>query len=317
MNPRASVVVPSIGRTAEPARLFESLCRQTCQDFHVVLVDQNADDRLVPLVEQFGAKLSIQHVRSGEAGASRARNAGLPYCLGEVVLWPDDDSWYPPDLVERVLSFFETHPAAAGAIGILVDETGKAHARWVPPAEQPAGLMDAFTRAAEPVLFFRRTFVDSLGGYDEWIGTGAQTPWGAGEGADLCARALKAGLQVWIDPGLRVYHAPTVIRPDDPAQLAKARDYARGMGAVVRKNRLPLWFTAAYLFTYLRAVGWNVTSGQVGGCEISLGENIGINQWIEKQKPGGMNNWPSNLWYSNQYPTLSWLKFQSSRLVNV
>ena len=186
----------------------------------------------------------------------------MPDCLGEVIFWPDDDSWYPPDLVAQVLAFFETHPAAAGAIGILVDEAGKAHARWVTGSAQPAGLMDAFTRAAEPVLFFRQEIVAALGGFDERIGTGAQTPWGAGEGADLCVRALKAGLQVWIDPRLRVYHAPTVIRPDDPAQLAKSRAYARGMGAVIRKNRLSLWFTAAYLFTYLRAVGWNALRGR-------------------------------------------------------
>jgi glycosyltransferase involved in cell wall biosynthesis len=262
MKPQASVIVPSIGRTAEAARLLDSLCRQTCPDFQVVLVDQNADDRLVPLVEQFGALIPIQHIRSKTVGASRARNAGLADCVGEVILWPDDDSWYPHDLVERVLTFFEIHPGAAGTIGILVDETGKAHTRWVPPAVQPVGLMDAFTQAAEPVLFFRRTFVEELGGFDDSIGTGAQTPWGAGEGADLCARALKAALQVWIDPGLRVFHAPTIIQLDDPDQLAKARTYARGMGAVVRKNRLPALFIASYLFTYLRAVLWNLLRGR-------------------------------------------------------
>jgi glycosyltransferase involved in cell wall biosynthesis len=259
---RFSLIVPSVGRTNEVARLLDSLARQTCRDFQVILVDQNQDERLLPLLAEHSAYLPIQHLRVQSRGAARARNAGLDLAVGDILLWPDDDSWLPPDLLERMSAVFEQHPHLGGLMGTLVDELGQPHSRWVPPSAQPAALMDAFTRAAEPVLFFRRAVVQALGGFDPLLGTGAQTPWGAGEGTDLCVRAIRAQYAVSLEPALTVFHAQVNIQPGDQRQLAKARSYARGMGAVLRKNRLPLLFVAAYLFTYLRALLWNFLCGR-------------------------------------------------------
>lgn len=259
---RLSLIVPSIHRRDEVSRLFVSLGAQTCQDFEVILVDQNVDDRLVSIVQQYTTKLAIQHIRVQSLGASRARNAGFPYAQGDMILWPDDDSWLPPELLEKILIWAGSNPDYAGAIGVLIDERGYPHTRWTPQAARPATLMDAFTRAAEPVLFFRRVIVQALGGFDDQIGTGAQTPWGAGEGTDLCVRALNAGYHLGLEPLLRVYHARIEIQPSDQLQMVKARAYARGMGAVIRKNKLPSGFVAKYAFTYLRAIGWNAIRGR-------------------------------------------------------
>lgn len=252
-----SLIVATIGRTDQVARLFDSLCLQTCRDFEVILVDQNPDDRLRPLVARYAAEMTVQHMRVQTVGASRARNAGFACAHGDMILWPDDDSWLPPDLLQKVMAWAAGHADLSGAIGILIDESGQPHTRWTPQSARPVTLMDAFTRAAEPVLFFRRGVVDALGGFDDQIGTGAQTPWGAGEGTDLCARTLRAGYQLSLEPSLTVSHARIEITPGDGRQLAKAHAYARGMGAVIRKNRLPLEFVARYLATYLRVLGWN------------------------------------------------------------
>lgn len=88
-------------------------------------------------------------------------------------------------------------------------------------------------RAAEPVLFFRREPIEDLGGFDNLIGTGAQTPRGAGEGTDLCIWALKSSYRVSIEPSLLVYHERVEVRPDNPRQLNKVYSYAQGMGAVI------------------------------------------------------------------------------------
>jgi hypothetical protein len=112
------------------------------------------------------------------------------------------------------------------------------------------------------VLFFRREVVQALGGFDPLLGTGAKTPWGAGEGTDLCVRAIQAHYSLCIEPSLAVFHAQVNIQPEDGRQLAKARSYARGMGRVLKKNRLPLLFVLSYLFTYLRALLWNTMHGR-------------------------------------------------------
>ena len=256
---RFSVIIPTLGRTEVLARLFDSLSRQTVQDFEVILVDQNRDDRLVTLAA--GRPFPLRRLRVTSQGAARARNAGLAGAAGEIILWPDDDAWLPPTLLERAQGVFAGHPEIDAAIGVLIDARGKPHDRFAPAAPQPAGLMDAFTRSAEPVLFFRRAALERLGGFDPLLGAGAGTPWGAGEGADLCVRALRAGCRLRLDPILTVYHARIAVQPEEHA---KARTYARGMGYVIRKNHLPLTFAMRYAATYLRALAWNALRGRWG-----------------------------------------------------
>ena len=76
-----SLVISTLGRVDEFHRLFESLLRQTHRPIELVLVDQNTDDRLAPIVQEYKDKLKITHVKTpGQKGLSRGRNAGLETC---------------------------------------------------------------------------------------------------------------------------------------------------------------------------------------------------------------------------------------------
>jgi glycosyltransferase involved in cell wall biosynthesis len=260
--PRISLIIPSVNRTKEVIRLFDSLMGQTYRDFEVILVDQNSDDRLVPICRLFSERLHICHLRSEAMGAAQARNHGFSHSTGDVLLWPDDDSWLPPWLLQNIVQCFDAHPHFSGLIGTLVDEQGRPHTRWRLNQGRDAKIMDAFTLGAEPILFFRRQVVVALMGFDHSLGTGAQTRWGAGEGTDLCARALLMGQRLYIEPSLQVHHELPFLHPEDNRQIEKVRGYARGMGAVLRKNRLPILFVMAYLFTYARALIWSIFKGQ-------------------------------------------------------
>ena len=66
------------------------------------MVDQNKDDRLDKLVHQYIDRFNLVHVHDEGYGAAHARNVGFDYCDAEVVLWPDDDSWYPEDLIHNM-----------------------------------------------------------------------------------------------------------------------------------------------------------------------------------------------------------------------
>ncbi len=80
---RFSLIVATLGRTAELQRLFESLERQTHRDFEVIVVDQNTDGRLLPILDAFATKLTIRRLTS-IPGLSRARNVGLREATGEL-----------------------------------------------------------------------------------------------------------------------------------------------------------------------------------------------------------------------------------------
>jgi glycosyltransferase involved in cell wall biosynthesis len=65
-------------------RFLESLAAQSCADFELILVDQNADDRLAGLVKLYRQKFPVLHIKQLEPGLSRARNRGLQHIKGEI-----------------------------------------------------------------------------------------------------------------------------------------------------------------------------------------------------------------------------------------
>ncbi|MBN1536360.1 MAG: glycosyltransferase family 2 protein [Anaerolineales bacterium] len=277
---RFSLIVPTLGRVSELDRLLDSISHQTYRDFQVIVIDQNLDDRLLPLIGRYLHVYPIKHQRVQFHGAAKARNAGLELAESDFVLWPDDDSWLPHNLLENASALFDQQPELGGFIGVLIDGLGVKHNRWAPSSPRQASLMDAFTLAAEPVLFFRREVVRQLSGFDPAIGTGAETPWAAGEGTDLCVRALCERHALRIEPSLTVFHAQVDIQLNDERQQAKARSYARGMGRVLKKNRLPWWFVVAYLFTYLRALMWNILRGKWANVRYHWERLVGVMEGI-------------------------------------
>ena len=93
------LVVPTVGRTVELERFLESVTAQTWRGpTRVILVDQNPDERLAPVVKANGDGVALLRVRS-ELGTTRACNVGFTHCTAEIVGRADDDCWYPPDIL--------------------------------------------------------------------------------------------------------------------------------------------------------------------------------------------------------------------------
>src|SRR5690242_14497829 len=91
------LVIPTLGRTDVLERLLRSVAAQTWQGVtRVLVIDQNPDDRLVPVLEVERDRVSVQHLRS-EPGTSRACNVGFRQATADIVVRGDDDCWYPPD----------------------------------------------------------------------------------------------------------------------------------------------------------------------------------------------------------------------------
>ena len=113
MTKTVSLIVATRWRTSELRKFLDSLVIQTYKRFNVIVVDQNDDDRVQSLLQEYESRLSITHVRSSAFGKAAANNVGLRICDGEFVAFPDDDCWYAPDLLNRVVDMFERHPGMA------------------------------------------------------------------------------------------------------------------------------------------------------------------------------------------------------------
>ena len=252
---RFSLILATVGRVSEVERFLRSLDTQTHREFDVVVVDQNKDERLLPLLTAYRKKFSILHLRS-EPGLSRARNVGLPHLTGDVVAFPDDDCWYPPGLLERVAKILRAHPQLDGLTGRMTDEYGRSGtARF----DRRPGLLaqaNVWQRATSISLFLRRDVIEAVGDFDEALGIGAGTFWGGGEDIDYALRAVEAGFKVYYRPDVIVFH-PGFPAPDYSKLADRAFRYGAGIGRVWRKHDYPLWLVAYYL---LRPVGGAILS---------------------------------------------------------
>lgn len=228
-----SLVVATLGRTEQVKHLFDSLAGQSFTDFEVILVDQNDDNRLLPIVQR-SWPFSVQRLHTpGERGASRARNRGLRVSRGATLLFPDDDCWYPADFLERGLATMRERQCDVLS-GRAADETGRTiNGRFEAEAVR-IDLANVWTTAIEWIVFFRRTVLETLNGFDDGIGIGAATPWQSSEIQDIIIRALASGFTCWYDPTITGHHEEIVIGKPDARMLRKARGYARGMGFVLR-----------------------------------------------------------------------------------
>lgn len=258
-SPRVSLVLATLGRTEEPERFFGSVVRQRFTDFEVVVVDQNTDGRLDGLVERYARLLPVVRVRSAR-GLSKARNLGLRHARGEVVGFPDDDCWYGPALLQRVVDALEANPSWDGVTGRAADQTDRSSsARW-DSRPGPVTTRSSWRRGFSSSIFLRRRVVERVGPFDERLGVGAGTPWGSGEETDYLVRAVKEGFLIYYDPTLVVGH-PRPTTEYNAQALARAYTYGAGMGRVLRKHGYPWWFSVYHV---VRPLAGTLIAGVAG-----------------------------------------------------
>jgi GT2 family glycosyltransferase len=251
--PTFDLIVATIGRTVELAALLDSLTKQSHPALRVVVVDQNDDERLAPVLGRYEQALTVERLHSSP-GLSRARNAGLAIVAADLVAFPDDDCSYPPDLLERVARRFAEQPALEGLTGRTAAADGSASARWGAgrAVVTRANVWHAGNSAS---TFLRASIVRRIGPFDEALGLGSRTPASSGEEVDYLVRAVSAGARVEYDPTVVVTHA--LPQPDATRLAALGRRDGAGVGYILGKHRYPRHTVALLL---LRPLGGALVS---------------------------------------------------------
>jgi GT2 family glycosyltransferase len=240
-TPSFDLVVATVGRVQELATFLDSVSAQSFGNVRVLVVDQNEDDRLAPVVAV--RPIEIVHLRS-RPGLSRARNAALGRVAADLVAFPDDDCTYPAGLLERVARQLAEDPALDGLSGRSVATDGSASASW----KDDAALLtedNLWNRVNSASLFLRRSVVERVGGFDERLGLGSGEPWSSGEEIDYVVRAVRAGAWIAYDPSLAITHDAPELGPEASRAL-RFRDGA-SIGYVLRKNGYSLRVVARML----------------------------------------------------------------------
>jgi glycosyltransferase involved in cell wall biosynthesis len=243
--PRFSLIIPTLGRTEELAKLLTSIHEQQRNDVEVILVDQNEDNRISLLLDTLPVRLNLRHIRSCEKGPSVARNLGMDAASGTILAFPDDDCWYPAELLSRVDVWFGLHPEyAVLAVGALDDEGVPSGNRWIQSA------CDIGSYNALRTTFCSSLFIAAAGcrcrvRFDSKLSRAEET--------DFVLRLLAAGLRGRFDRTLHIHH-PRRDMLSGTVSRARAMSYGQGMGCLVRRHSLYLLWAALLAYDLGRAV---------------------------------------------------------------
>jgi len=253
---RFTLIVATVNRNDELEALFQSLSQQTMQDFEVIIVDQNIDDRLAALVNRWALVLGdsasgnrrLTHVRSAP-GLSRSRNAGIRQSHGEILAFPDDDCWYPPDVLQVVDQWFREH-AEYGilSIGSRNKDGYVSGNRWK-SAECDLSTLNIFRASVSYSFFVRLPTSDIALKFDESLGLGAGTAFSSGEDTDFLLCLMGSGIRGRFYSRIHVGHPlKGHMYPE------RGHRYGCGWGRVLSKHSMVGLWVSFILLDILRAV---------------------------------------------------------------
>jgi glycosyltransferase involved in cell wall biosynthesis len=242
--PQFTIIIPTVGRTTELEKMLASLSDQSPAALQVIVVDQNDDCRVDPILCSLPPNIEVSHLRLATKGASVARNVGLSVAEGEIVAFPDDDCWYPAALLAHVEKWFgdnaEYDMLAVGA----KDEQGiPSGNRWVQD-QCDIRPINAFRTTFCNSLFFRRRALPDFIHFDESLSAGEET--------DFVLRLLKAGIRARFDRTWHVGH-PRRDMLSGTVSHNRAKKYGQGMGHLARRHSLSLLWLGLLSYDLIRA----------------------------------------------------------------
>lgn len=124
-----TVFTPAYNRAYTLPLGYEALCRQTCNDFEWLIIDDGSTDNTRELVQQWidEGKVKIRYIYQENQGMHGAHNTAYRNIDTELNTCVDSDDYMPDDAVEKIISFWRKYGSeeVAGLMGLDSDFQGK------------------------------------------------------------------------------------------------------------------------------------------------------------------------------------------------
>jgi glycosyltransferase involved in cell wall biosynthesis len=119
---KITVFTPTYNRAYCLHKLYDSLVRQTDQNFHWLIIDDGSIDNTQEIVEQWmnEGKISMQYHLQANKGMVGAHNTAHYMMETDLCVCIDSDDFMPDNAIERILILWEQHgyPESAGIVGL-------------------------------------------------------------------------------------------------------------------------------------------------------------------------------------------------------
>lgn len=109
-KPLVSLVMPVHNMDATICRAIESLQRQTCEDFELLVVDLNSDDRSCDVVARMADRdIRITLLHQDESDIQATFNQTLSRVRGDYLMFIAGTDWLEPCVLETYIAAFRQH----------------------------------------------------------------------------------------------------------------------------------------------------------------------------------------------------------------
>jgi glycosyltransferase involved in cell wall biosynthesis len=176
MSPLVSIIVPTFNRLKFLRPTIESVFKQTCQDWELLLADDGSDAATRAYLQSIEAPPRVRVLWLAHSGKPAvARNAAMREARGEYIAFLDSDDLWLPDKLQVQLESLRRHPACQWSHTrfVLVDEAHEP-IPWMRGGgwPVPAGwileeVLESRTVISVPSVIVRRSLLEQVGGFDE------------------------------------------------------------------------------------------------------------------------------------------------------
>lgn len=145
------VFTPTYDRAYTLRRLYESLEKQTCQDFVWRVVDDGSTDNTEELINEFVQEkiISIYYVKVNNGGKQRAQDLAVSLSKEELFFTVDSDDYLADDAIQLITSQWSQLQSSNRIAGLIAlkgfDETTPL-GTWMPKGVEISRLRDLYRK---------------------------------------------------------------------------------------------------------------------------------------------------------------------------
>jgi glycosyltransferase involved in cell wall biosynthesis len=208
---KVSVVIPTYNREKCVIDLLHCLFVQEYRNFEIIVVDQS--ETLSAEKQEIIAQApdSLKYYQISERGRSLAKNYGILFSTGDIILFCDDDIIVPTDFISTHVRNFDN--PSLGALSCRLIEDGQPSL----PIDKAIKITffgrivnRSYSTRSSFVntlnggnMSFRREALDKVGFFEEYfLGTSMV------EEPDIAYRVMKSGYKIYFDASITVFHYP-------------------------------------------------------------------------------------------------------------
>ena len=154
-----SVIIPTMNSAKTVGKCLESIRSQTYKNIEIFVLDGFSSDNTIDIASEYDVNV---HLIAGERAT--AKNFGISNSKGEFIFFVDSDMILQPRVVEECVIICSSDDRTAG---VIIPERSVGSAFWVKVRDFERSLYVG--SKMESARFFRKTFVEQVGGFDEGI----------------------------------------------------------------------------------------------------------------------------------------------------